>query len=300
MLASLEIFEEGDVHRAKADLLSTLGEIAYAETDYHRSQKYHRQALQIGRALNNRRILGWSSLGLAPVAREKEEFEKARELYEKSYEYHADIGYKIPSAASLMHLGDTLILLGDHAEAEVCYQKALAINQDIAFQAGIGYSIYGFGDIAFAMGQYERAYQHYEEALNLFRIIGDRYGVIARLLSDLGKVAVAMDDPDDAKKRFREAFHIEQHDQYARTCLAIVEGYSAFLAKSGELARAVELCSLVVYRPESNIFIRRGASKRLDECMDLLSPSEFIKAKERGKDLNLRITAEQLLAALGD
>jgi tetratricopeptide (TPR) repeat protein len=290
---------EKEISWEKADLLNTLGGIAWSQYEWEESENYYREGLKIGEALNHRRHIAWANGGLGTIARERGEYHEAKAFFWQMYENFRSIGYKNMAAHALISLGDLLIIMREGKEALKHYRKAFAIHEDIGKQDGIGFSIYGFGDVAFAMGNYEEAKEYYEEALELFRKgENQRFSAIGNLLCDLGRAAVEMGDEHEAQNKFVEALEIGIQNHFERSCLLVLVGLSALLIMNGDLERAVMFASLAVDHPKSRAWTREEARNHIEDLEPLLPPDDFNAAQEQGKALDLWITVEQLLTEL--
>jgi tetratricopeptide (TPR) repeat protein len=299
LLESLEYFDDVDNSWEKSYVLNNLGVLNLRKANYVEAEKYYREGLNIGKALNNRRTIAWSNFGLGIIARERGDFIEAKKFFNMSYQNHHSIGYKKMAGRALIWLGDILVLNAEYEEAIVTFQKARDIQEEIGDQENIAYAIYGLGDVAFATGEYPKAEKHFEEALAIFREEEDqKRSAIGGLLDELGRVAVAVGDDQEAQTKFLEALEIGIHNHNEQSCMSVLEGLSKLLAARGELTRAVEFAAIAANHPKANILTREEAKKHLEKLAEDLPNEIFIAAQERGKTLDLWDTVEGIRTEL--
>jgi len=299
LLECLEYYGDEDTSLDKIYIFMSMGGITYEEANYLESENFNRKAIQIGKALNNRRSVASSLMYLAGIASQRGQYQEAIEYNHQVLEIWQSIGYKFPAAVTLSNLGILLIRMGNYEEAKERYLEALAINEDIGKQNGIGFSIWGLGDVAFAMGKYEKAKEHYEKTLVIYKNLENLAGTnIGFILSGLGKVALAMEKEHDAGKLFQEALEIGIGVQSVPLCLNVLLRVSGFLARKEQVECAVEIVSLVANHPQTGSFIREDAKKKLTNLEGHLALENFEVAKDRGQERDVQETAEEMLAWL--
>jgi len=196
-------------------------------------------------------------------------------------------------------LGNLLRLMGDIDGAKECHSKTLALNQDIGKQDGIGSSIFCLGHIDFELGEYQNAKEKYGQALEIYKNIGDPKSIsVGIILSECGKVAVAVEDELEAQSNFHKALEIGLGVEDISFCLFVLWRLSSYLTLKHQKNNAVEILSLVTNHPQTGHTVREKAQKQLVGFKDLLPLKDFASAKGRGQERDVWETVKEMLAWL--
>ncbi len=219
-----------------ADALHDLAVVVYAQGDYERAERLHRQALELRRRRfgETHEEVAESLADLAAAIEVRGAMEEAARLHHQALAIRRDrLGAEHPavadsliSVARIAHLGDRL------AEAEQSYQDALQMRE----------RLFGRQDprttgAALFLASVYRDQKKWEQAERLFRDVLHRYRVvyeaedpgIGNCLSNLGVVLTAQGRFDEAEPLIREALVISrkrlgpQHLQISADLIALGE-----------------------------------------------------------------------------
>ncbi|XP_022805634.1 tetratricopeptide repeat protein 28-like, partial [Stylophora pistillata] len=113
---------------------------------------------------------------LGNVLQSLDEYQKAKEYYEKALTIQMQIGDKGGEAATYGNLGNVLRSLGEYQKAKEYYEKALAIKMPIGDKGGEGRTYVNLGSVLRSLGEYQKAKEYYEKALSIHMQIGDKEG----------------------------------------------------------------------------------------------------------------------------
>jgi non-specific serine/threonine protein kinase len=216
----------------RVEALNDAGLLAWAQGDYPKALSMCGEALNLARALGDKRGVAFASSVLGRVLREKGEQAQAVECFEKCLACYSELGDEWGTALALENLGSMAWLRGDTDEAARLAEQSLALCKKMGNQRGIAIALSALGQVAWHGGNVRRAGTLLRDSLALLGELEDKRR-IAQVLGCLG------------------ALEIRQRD-YGRgaTLLAAAEALSeevgaepptAFLAASDEAAAAARL-----------------------------------------------------------
>ncbi len=109
----------------------------------------------------------------------------------------------------------------------------------------------------------------------------------------LGKIALSLDELEEAEYFLNQSLVIAQETGLGREKANLLYEYAVLLEKQGSKEQAVELLSLILKLPESNL-ARIGGGKIQDKCVLMLANLEndlpqdaYSKAVMNGRKLEL-------------
>jgi tetratricopeptide (TPR) repeat protein len=281
--------------RARAHLLYLAGTVRFRLHEYPATVEHSRAALEIFRALNDRRGMAtiltgipFALQGLGRCSEAKDSLRSAAALWE-------ELGDETARDYSLNNLASIAKLEGDYAEAQSILDPLLANFRARGDVRAVASALSTLGDLAAAQGDPARSTGYYKEALALFRELDDRAGV-ARVLADLGNLTRDCQDHDAARTYYLEALRecaaVGRRSSIARVLGAMAK--CAALQGSGQHALTLAGAASAILRSvdpagqgEEHVSIRGvfdGAKKQLD-------PEQHSRAWARGQSM----TVEQVL-----
>jgi predicted ATPase/DNA-binding SARP family transcriptional activator len=222
----------------------------------------HEEALRISREADDRRGMALALLGLGNRAHARQEYARARQLYEESLALFQEVGiqWAIGEVSSL--LGDVALALGDYGAARVRYWQAHDQCTRIGHDLCVLRALAGLGNVAQAVGDRVAAMRTYRQALeSAIEVQADPFveGTACRL--------------------------------------DVVAGWAAVLASTdGE--QAAELAALSRHHPSSTEETQEKAQRLLEGLRAGLSTAAYDTAVERGLARDLEATVNELLAEL--
>lgn len=252
---------------------------------------------------------------------------EARRLFEESLATFRQIG-----AAALPPLRNLALLaadMGDYSEALRHSDEALHIPHDLGQTSEIPPALLVRGYICLRQQQFDEAGTYLHRAVQLAGEQGQLQwtgwgnlwlGVLAFLRGQADEAGTYLKAPEAAAVSFPAALALrgviacqqrqfEQSRQHLnaalraawdapdkRDGLGVLWGFGEWLAAQRQLARAVELLTIVVRHRGSYGWVRDLAADTLAALEPQLPPDEFAAAVERGQALDLDATLQGLLA----
>ncbi|MEG4859253.1 CHAT domain-containing protein [Microcoleus sp. K1-B6] len=190
------IAQTTDARKAEGDRLMQQGQQQYQTSQFPAALNSWQQALQIYRALKNRRgeggalgILGLAYLSLGNDA-------KAIEYSQQSLAIAREIKDRKTEGVALRILGLAYFYQGNDAKAIDYSQQSLAIAREIKDRKGEGSVLGNLGNAYYSLGDYAKAIEYGQQSLAIAREMKDREGE-GSVLGNLGNAYINLGN--DAK-----------------------------------------------------------------------------------------------------
>jgi predicted ATPase len=216
-----------------AALCDTLG-------DYDSGRALHQQALDVFRALGDKRGEAAQMNGLAAHHRFKGSHSAARSYSERALELCRELGNQPEIAAALSNLAGVISHEADHARARALLDEARSIFQSIGDESGLVWSINHLGDVARQSADPAEARRLYTDALDGFARLGDPWGV-ARSSADLANVSGEMGDYAVAHELFRQALTVFAAIDHKRGIARVLEDVALVAQRQQQWDRTLTL-----------------------------------------------------------
>jgi len=197
------------IRAVEADSLRNLGNVCWYVGDYEAARTYYEQALEICRALGNRRGESASVNNLGTVYAKLGRHAEARACYEQSMVIDREIGNRPGLSKSLSNLGSVIDGQGYHDEARAAFEEALRICREVGDVQGTSGALNNLGIVYDQLGDYAAAQRHFAEALQIRRQIGAQQGE-GEGLSDMAMLHHHMGDDAGSLAYSRQALPIIQ------------------------------------------------------------------------------------------
>ncbi|MCY7331145.1 MAG: tetratricopeptide repeat protein [Pseudanabaena sp. CAN_BIN31] len=167
------------------EILNELGNAYDSLSKYNEAIKFHQQALEISRKVEDRKSEAVSLKGLGNAYASLGQYQQAIQFHQQSLEITKEIGDRNGEAKSLGNLGIAYNSLGQYQQAIQFHQQSLEIKKEIGDRNGEAASLGNLGIAYNSLGQYQQAIQFQQQSLEIKREIGDRNGE-ANSLGSLG------------------------------------------------------------------------------------------------------------------
>jgi putative nucleotidyltransferase with HDIG domain len=196
----------GQTHRSAADLLASAREAERSGCIAEAAAQYER-AIQEAEASDQRALLAEALRRLAVVRHERNEYDGARDLCNRSLVLAEQMGSFELAAEALNTLGCMLLREGVIADAEGAFKRALA-RPDVSrgLRARVERNL---GIIANIQGDLDEARDRYTKSLDESRAIGDENGC-AHALHNLGIVSTHLNALAEADEYFTKSLEIAE------------------------------------------------------------------------------------------
>ncbi len=251
----------------------------------------YREALAIGRALEDHDIITRSLHNHGGVALHKGDLPRARAFFEEYLELERESPNQAGVAMVMSNLGLVAERAGDRARARDFYTRSLAISRRLEDRRMIAILSNNLGAVDLVEGRLEEARARFEESLELVRELGDRWNA-AHALHHLGMIAGQQQDLMEAEERFHESLTIyrELGDQPAVarliTQFAILAGLREQWCEAVERFAAAESIreQLEAPLPPNH---RREVDEHIAAVRAHLAPEVFDRVWRQGSGLSL-------------
>ena len=193
----------------RAHALNGVGSMAWMQGDYAVAHTFYTKSLQLGRELNDSRIIGGTLSNLGSIANMQGDYAAARAYFEESLAIKRDIGDNAGIANTLIGLGNMALEQGDYATARSLSEQSLALGQELQDKRSMARSFINLGNVALKEDDYAAARSYYESSLAIQREMEDRRGM-ARSLNNLGNLAMEQGDYAAAHPLIEESVSIHR------------------------------------------------------------------------------------------
>jgi non-specific serine/threonine protein kinase len=185
----------------------------------------------------------------ANFAAKQSDFQRARELYERSLALRREAGDTYAAAGSLYNLSLLLQDMGDFETAAALAEECLRIYREIGSPRDLAMAVSHQANVAVDQGDLDRATGLYEESLALFKSIGDTRGV-GYTLSNMGEAARRRGEYEQAGAYLREGLALSDDLGFTELTAWITLALGDVATKRGDTAGGLRLCAeaLAAYR----------------------------------------------------
>lgn len=142
--------------------------------DYVRARNYFEKILEMEQKQGNKSNVASTLNTLGSIAFDKEDFVRARDYYKKSLEVSESLGDKSGISLILDNLGILAQDEGNFQTAIELFERSLKIKKDLSDKAGISRSLNMLARTAYLKGEIRQTIKFYEQALEISRVIGDK------------------------------------------------------------------------------------------------------------------------------
>ena len=187
-----------------ASFRRTLGITAEREGDYKRATELYEESLALYREVEDKWGIAASLLSLGNVLVVRKEHERAKELYREALILSRESGDPDQFATGLANLGYEHLLEGDHEQATALNEQAARLYRDRGSRGGLVYALDNLAWAALVRGDHVRARALHEETLALCRELGDKL-IGSESLEGLACAAAARGEAERSAQLFGTA-----------------------------------------------------------------------------------------------
>ncbi len=222
---------------------------------------FYDQALEVAIIMDNKALIanGYNDLGAINLQLGK--YQESLEWLQKSLVIHQQNDDQYRSALSLANIAEVYQLLDEYDQALSYYQQALDAHrnnlkdhqdQTEFFEPYIAHVHQNIGDVLILLNNVEQAAANFQQALSIYQ----KYQLVARqikVLSNLGKLHLAQQDPEQALIVLNQALELEKTLESAEH-LKLKENLVAalLLSKEFESAQRLALQGLKIAQSKAN------------------------------------------------
>ncbi len=287
----------GDPWSISFALLALAHALYFSRGSYEQAQHYLLEALEIARQLDD----SWQVIGilfkLGQVTTAMGDYEQAKACYQECLPKLREKGDRRMTASTLSSLGHVHYLLAEYDEAQGAFEGSLAVCQATENEHEMGFVYGNLGNVSRALGDYEAARRYYQQSVDVLERRGENWGLCLNLKRQ-GILYTEMGEIEAAWASFRRAMQLAILQELPPEMLEILLGVAGLASRQGDKERAVELASLALAHTATAMDARENAMQLLGQVEDELSQEAFDAARERGRAMDLRSTAESYLPEL--
>jgi tetratricopeptide (TPR) repeat protein len=291
---SLEIRQQLEDTNGIGDTTINLALVYQHQGKYEEAETLHLQGLKLYRQLQNRFLESRGLTVLSFTHSWAGNFFAARESAEQSLEIRRDLG-GVPYLWNLIALTNAGIHLGRYDETKARAIEILELAQQRGHSTEKGYALMYLGNIAFVEGDYPRAMVHLEESSRLMAGLKYVYQGLPR--SNLCYVVRARGDGKSAHHHLESALRSGIRIHSVTPIMYCLPVAALLAADDRRFERAIELYTLAQRfgHITNSRWFREVACQELDDLRATLPPEVIAAAEERGRELNVWETANDLL-----
>lgn len=155
-------------------LLNAAGQIAVCQHDFTQAIKWHSQALEISRQLNDKFNLAWSlvllSENLLDLGDDENLYrnEKMLAFCEEALALFSELNHQRGLAKAFHLLGESNREQRNYAQAQHFYHECVSVCQQTGERYRVGLNMVNLSFVAYHLGNYEQAYEYARQALVIF------------------------------------------------------------------------------------------------------------------------------------
>jgi len=220
---SLEICQELDVGHDLAEVAAYLGHFLVAMGQFEEAEQKLREAKEMAQQAHAEDLMAFILLGEAKLERYRGNPDKAAQACELAKHHAERIGQKEMTMAADLEQGHIRLRQGRLSVAEDLFAHTRADASRIGARPLEAEAWAGLAEVQLAKGDAQAAHHAAQAAVSLAEQISHR-ALLVRALTSLGKVAEALDRPEEAAESFTRA--AEARDGLRESLMAEhVEGF---------------------------------------------------------------------------
>lgn len=179
----------------------------FLEGDIETAESFYRRALEHGRKLNDKLLIGQLLGPLAGCALKHYEYARAEEIYRESLSLFREVENTKEIAGANGNLAEVALSRRDYESARVSAEESLALYRELEDTHGIATALRTLSIASHNQGNIQQAQMAAEQGLTLFRQLGDR-ACLGTTLSVLARHVLGRGDAGRAKEIIQEAVKV--------------------------------------------------------------------------------------------
>ncbi len=223
--------------------------------------------------------------------------QEAQACFQASLDLYDELGNQSGIVTTLGWLGVTFMAQGDLTAAERATLAAITLARERETPWDQANAAVFRGEILKKIGEFAEARRLFQEAHLLYTELDIHWGVI-KAIREIAQLSLMLGDVSEARRCLLLAFtvatqlHLKGHNLYT------LIDYGKLMMLQGVNIQAVEIFALLERQFARLNQERETLHDHLDALQAKLSPSQFAKAIEDGRSLNLESTIDAAIADL--
>ena len=239
LVRALVLYKRSRDAYGEAETVNALG-IGYARLGQTADAiEQYRKAVELRRAVGNRRGVATSLRNLANVLALTGQFDEAADHLEQARALHVELGDQEGLAATENELGLLAEERGDYRGALDAYRRALQIWQRSGDSHGSAQALNNIGFAHYQLGAYNDAQVYWQQAAEAYAGLGSQTGQI-RTEQNLGLLATARGHWDEARRRLQQSLADAEQQQMPEEAAVSRRNLAELELLQGHVAAAIE------------------------------------------------------------
>jgi tetratricopeptide (TPR) repeat protein len=283
--------------RGIAASLSRLGGILKEQGELEQAERLLRESLAQLRDLGDQSSNVTNCLyQLAITLQNAGKFAEARAPMKECFQIHRNLGSRRGAAEAYEERGHIEILAGEYQQGRAFIESILPILEELNMSLRLGLGYCDLGMVALAEKAYAEARQLLEISVAILREVKVQF-VLSQTLVCLALAERGVNNVLQAQQRLAEAIQIAAEIDAELPLWDVMPAAALLMLDHGKDERAVELYALASRNPyiANCRWFADVAGNRISAAAAALPSDVATIARERGKALDLRDTATELL-----
>ena len=273
----------------QANALRAAGSLAGGLSDFTRARQWLEAGVQLGRHLNDRRILQTALMSLGYTLYEQGDLETAQPHLEESIALARQVEEPNVVKFPLGILAGVHQRLGNYAQAEAMSEECLRINQACRDPEGTANALRTLATIVNAQGHTLRAQELCEEALALHRSLNHQLGM-GLDYALLGDISRARGDHAEALAHYHQCLSLWRERENSVNSARVFNSMARTLSDQGDPERgAMLMAAAAAIRDQADARLTTHEQASCDEtvraCRMVLGEAAFAAAWAKGRML---------------
>ena len=179
----------------------------YFENDLEAAESHYRRALESGRKLNEKLLIGQLLGPLAGCALKRYEYARAEEIYRESLSLFREAENIKEIAGAYGNLAEVALARRDYGSARASAEESLALYRELDDRHGVATALRTLSIASHNQGDVQQAHMAAEQGVTLFRQLGDRT-CLGLTLSVLARHVLGGDEAARAEEVIQEAMKV--------------------------------------------------------------------------------------------
>jgi tetratricopeptide (TPR) repeat protein len=291
---------------SRAMALAGVGALASHQGDFDRAEEALAEGLEllVGEVTERSEVKLHLLLTSGHVALEREDYDKATEVFEESLALSREEGNGWGLARSVMSLATVIHEQGDLQRAAELFGEGIDLFRERGDKLGLAWCMINLGLAVYSGGDLGRASKLTEEGVGLLRELGAGADTAVGLCN-LGWMSLIRNDLGRAADLYEESMVLALDTGMKPIVLPTLEGYACLAGAQGEAQRAVQLWGAAQTIQEAKGIPRDTywlalADERMSAVRSGLGEQAWEEAWRKGREMTLEEAVAYAMEERGD
>jgi len=235
--------EQHKYPKAKSMAYNLMGVYSRNKGDYPKALEYYQRSLKINQEIEDKKGSAPVISNIGNIYYNQGDYPKALEYYQRGLRIYQEIGEKKGNAHVIGNIGSLYHNQGDYPKALEYYLRSLKINQEIGNNKGIAFTMGSIGTIYQAQGDNAKALDYYQRSLKIREEIGDKRG-IAFIMGNIGSIHKVEDNNTKALDYYQRSLKIYQKIGDKKGNAHVIGNIGEIYQKHSDYSKALEYFQL--------------------------------------------------------